>query len=113
MTTGVVLDAAAFDVLDRPEGAGLRHLLRLVIGGGGEVRCAAVTLAEVARGRERTRRMEVAVARDRGGQRVRVIPTELRLAKLAGAILHSSSHGSESLAKLTSSLYAQTSRPRS
>lgn len=78
MTSGVVLDAAAFDVLDGPEGAGLRHLLHLVIGRGGEVRCAPVTLAEVSRGLDRTRRVDAAIARDRGGQRVRVILTDVR-----------------------------------
>ncbi len=98
MSTGVVLDAGAFDALDRPEGAGLRHLLRLAIGRGGEVRCAAVTLAEVCRGRDRTRRVEVAIARDRGGQRIRVIPTDVRLAKLVGAVLNGAESGSELLA---------------
>jgi predicted nucleic acid-binding protein len=98
VTTGVVLDAAAFDVLDRSEGAALRHLLRVVLGRGGEVRCAAVTLAEVCRGPARTRRVESAIARDRGGQRVLVVPTDVRVAKLVGAVLHSAGHGSESIA---------------
>ena len=98
MTSGVVLDAGAFDLLDRPDGANLRHFLRLAIAGGSETRCSAVTLAEVARGTERTRRVEVAIARDRGGQRVRVVPTDVRLAKLVGAILHDTQSGSESLA---------------
>lgn len=98
MTTGVVLDAGAFDFLDRREGAALRHFLRIAVGRGSELRCAAVTLAEVARGKDRTRRLEVAIARDRGGQRVRVIPTDVRLAKLVGAVLYDTGNGSESLA---------------
>ncbi|HWF55928.1 MAG TPA: PIN domain-containing protein [Solirubrobacteraceae bacterium] len=98
MTTAVVLDAAAFDVLDRSEGAALRHLLRVVIARGGEVRCAAVTLAEVCRGPARTRRAEAAIARDRGGHRILVVPTDVRLAKLVGAVLNSTGHASDSIA---------------
>lgn len=41
----VVLDAAAFDVLDSQRSAGMRALLRRAIDDGDEVRCAAVTLA--------------------------------------------------------------------
>ncbi len=44
-------------------------------------------------------RVEVAIARDRGGQRVRVIPTDVRLAKLVGAVLHNCDAGSELLAE--------------
>ena len=98
MTTGVVLDAAAFDVLDGSDGAPLRHLLRVVLLRGGEVRCAAVTLAEVCRGPARTRRAEAAIARDRGGQRILVVPTDVRLARLVGAVLHGADRGSESIA---------------
>jgi hypothetical protein len=98
VTTAVVLDAAAFDVLDRSDGAALRQLLRVVLGRGGEVCCAAVTLAAVCRGPARTRRVEAAIARDRGGQRVRVVPTDVRLAKLVGAVLHSAGRGSEAIA---------------
>lgn len=98
MTTRVVLDAAAFDVIDRAGGGQLRQLLRRVLERGGEVRCAAVTLAEICRGGDRTRRAEVAVARDRGGQRVRVVPTDVRMAKLVGAILHSTGSASDLLA---------------
>jgi hypothetical protein len=94
----VVLDAAAFDVVDAGEGAELRALLRQTIVAGGDVRCAAVTLAEVCRGHERTRRVEAAIARDRGGTRISVVPTEQRLAKLVGAVLHASGSGSERLA---------------
>jgi len=98
VTTSAVLDAAAFDVIDTAEGAPLRHLLRRVLQRGGDVRCAAVTLAEVCRGPARTRRAEVAVSRDRGGQRVLVVPTDERLAKLVGAVLHTAGRSSETMA---------------
>jgi hypothetical protein len=42
--------------------------------------------------------VEAAVARDRGGTRLTVVPTDERLAKLVGAILHGSGSGSERLA---------------
>lgn len=61
------------------------------------MRCAAVTLAEVCRGTARTRRAEVAVSRDRGGQRVIVVATDERLAKLVGAILHTTASDSKRL----------------
>lgn len=98
MTTRVVLDAGAFDALDHPNGGGLRLLIRRALIRGGQVRCSAVTLAEVARGTSRTRRVEAAVARDRGGQRVGVVPTDLALAKLVGAVLHEGRRGSEDMA---------------
>ncbi|MGH3755094.1 MAG: hypothetical protein ACRDRP_20850 [Pseudonocardiaceae bacterium] len=88
MSFAVVLDAAAFDILDSTPAAGLRALLRRAIDDGGEVRCAAVTLAEVCRGVARTRQVEAALARRRGGQRIRIVPTDERFAKLVGAILH-------------------------
>jgi predicted nucleic acid-binding protein len=62
------------------------------------VRCAAVTLAEVCSGRARTRRVEAALARRRGGQRIRVVPTDERFARLVGAILHNTGAGSEHMA---------------
>lgn len=92
-----VLDATAFDVVDTPEGQGVRALLRRTLDRGGEVCCAAVTLAEVCRGIARTRRVEAALSRDRGGQRIRVVPTDERMAKLVGAILYQSDSGSERL----------------
>lgn len=98
MTISVVLDAAAFDVIDTAEGAQLRQLLRAVLGRGGTARCAAVTLAEVCRGPARTRRVEVALARDRGGQRILVAPTDEALAKLVGAVLHALGRSSEAMA---------------
>ena len=65
---------------------------------GTDTYCAAVTLAEVCRGRARTRRVEASLARDRGGGRIRVVPTDERLAKLVGGILHDSGAGSEFMA---------------
>jgi predicted nucleic acid-binding protein len=94
----IVLDAAAFDAVDDRLATGLRALLRRAIDDGGEVRCAAVTLAEVCRGTARTRRVEAALARRRGGQRIRVVPTDERFAKLVGAILHDTRSGSERIA---------------
>jgi predicted nucleic acid-binding protein len=98
MTVAAVLDAGAFDVLDTSEGAQLRQLLRSVLRRGGDVRCAAVTLAEVCRGPARTRRAEVAVSRDRGGQRIRVVPTDERLAKLVGTVLNAVGRSSDAIA---------------
>jgi len=98
VTVAVVLDAGAFDHLDASTGAGLRALLRRMAERGGEVSCAAVTLAEVCRGVARTRRVEAALARDRRGQRIRVVPTDVRLAKLVGMILHTTESGSDRLA---------------
>jgi predicted nucleic acid-binding protein len=57
-----------------------------------------VTLAEVCRGSARTRRVEVALRRSRGGKRIRVLPTDEGLAKLVGAILHDTGSGSERIA---------------
>ena len=47
MSAAVVLDAAAFDIIDDSRASGVRALLRRTIDNGGEVRCAAATLAEV------------------------------------------------------------------
>ncbi|MGH3480200.1 MAG: PIN domain-containing protein [Nocardioidaceae bacterium] len=98
MSFAVVLDAAAFDILDSQRATGLRALLRRAIDDGSDVRCAAVTLAEVCRGVARTRRVETALARRRGGQRIRIVPTDERFAKLVGAILHDTGSGSEHIA---------------
>jgi predicted nucleic acid-binding protein len=94
----VVLDAAAFDVLGGPRDSGLRALLRRTAERGGRVSCAAVTLAEVCRGSSRTRRIEAALARSHGGQRIRLVATDERLAKLVGAILHQAGCGSDRIA---------------
>jgi predicted nucleic acid-binding protein len=98
MTPFVVLNAAAFDVLGTPHDAGLRALLRRTVERGGKVSCAAVTLAEVCRGSARTRQMEAALARSHGGQRIRVVPTDERLGKLVGAVLHHAGLGSDRIA---------------
>jgi hypothetical protein len=45
-----------------------------------------------------THRVEAALARTQGGQRVLVVPTEERLAKLVGAILHVTTSDSDKLA---------------
>lgn len=94
----VVLDAAAFDVLETRRGGELHALVRATAARGGKVCCAAVTLAEVCRSRAQTRRAEAALARRFGGQRIQVVPTDERLAKLVGAILHQASARSERIA---------------
>lgn len=97
MIVRVALDAAGFDHLDASSGRAMRGLMRRTVERGGEVCCAAVTLAEVCRGVARTRRVEAALARDRCGQRIQVVPTDERLAKLVGTILHATNSGSELL----------------
>lgn len=95
----VVLDAGAFDVLDVDRrGARLRALLDLVLTEGGQVRCAAVTLAEVCRGASRTRRVESILGRRHAGQEIRIVPTDERLAKQVGHILHATGSDSRRLA---------------
>lgn len=92
----VVLDAAGLDeVAAQPK---LRALLRRSVERGGEVWCAAVTIAEVARGTQRTARVRHALAQRQGGRRVRVEPTDERLAFLVGALLHGAGRGSDALA---------------
>ncbi|MGH3588638.1 MAG: PIN domain-containing protein [Pseudonocardia sp.] len=97
MTVRVVLDAGAFDVIDQPSAHKLWALIERSIARDGDLCCAAVTLAEVCRGTARTRRIEAALARTHGGARIMVIPTDERLAKLVGSILHESGTGSEML----------------
>jgi predicted nucleic acid-binding protein len=98
MTSRLVLDAAAFDELDSPSGLRIRSLVMRAAERGTDTYCAAVTLAEVCRGRDRTRGVEAGLARRRGGRRIRVVPTDERLAKLVGAILHDAGAGSEMIA---------------
>jgi predicted nucleic acid-binding protein len=98
MSEVLVLDAAAFDTLVGGATEMTRALFRRITGRGGEVRCAAVTLAEVCRGSARTRQVEAALARRDDGQRIRMIPTDERLAKLVGSVLYASRSGSERLA---------------
>jgi predicted nucleic acid-binding protein len=99
VTLRVVLDAAAFDHLDGPSARGLLAILeRAVAQHDGEVRCAAVTLAEVCRGPARTRRVEAILAARRGGRPITVVPTDERLAKLVGAVLDHAREGSAMIA---------------
>jgi predicted nucleic acid-binding protein len=98
MSVHVVLDAAAFDCLQSAGGGRTRALLRRAAERKHEVVCAAVTLAEICRGAGRTRSVETALARRHGGQRLRVIPTDERLAKLVGAILHDTKSDSTRIA---------------
>lgn len=65
---------------------------------GGDVWCAAVTIAEVARGAARTREVEAALSRSYGGEPIRVLITDQTLAKRVGEILYATNRGSESIA---------------
>jgi predicted nucleic acid-binding protein len=94
----VVLDAGAFDALNTKAGAKLRDLLARTITRGGEIWCAAVTLAEVARGRARTREVETALSRRYGGELIRLLVTDEELAKQVGGILYAANLGSDSIA---------------
>lgn len=94
----VVLDAGAFDVLNIRAGAKLRDFLMRTLARGGDVWCAAVTIAEVARGIARTREVETALSRRYGGQQIRVLVTDETLAKRVGEILYITNKGSESIA---------------
>lgn|GEM_PF-1435145 len=92
----VVLDAAGLDEI--PTNAPLRALLRRTAERGGQVWCAAVTIAEVARGPARTARIHQILGRRFGGRRILVQPTDERLALLVGALLHDSRRDSANLA---------------
>jgi predicted nucleic acid-binding protein len=94
----VVLDAGAFDALNTKGGAKLRDLLARTISRGGEVWCAAVTLAEVAMGTARTREVETALSRRHGGEQIRVLITDEEVAKQVGGILYAAKKGSDSIA---------------
>lgn len=96
----LVLDAAAIDALaqSRPPER-LRALLREAAQRRREVVVPTVVCAEVARGRARTRSLEAVVRRHdtaRGEQpALRLIDTDFHLARQVGAILESTSSGSE------------------
>lgn len=96
----LVLDAAAIDALaqSRPPER-LRALLREAAQRRREVVVPTVVCAEVARGRARTRSLEAVVRRHdtaRGEQpALRLIDTDFDLARQVGAILESTSSGSE------------------
>jgi predicted nucleic acid-binding protein len=94
----VVLDAGAFDTINSSAGARLRDLLARTLTRGGELWCAAVTLAEVARGAARTRQVEAALSRKYGGEQIRVLVTDEEIAKLVGGILYAAKRGTESIA---------------
>jgi predicted nucleic acid-binding protein len=94
----VVLDAGAFDAIQARAGAKLRDLLVRTLQAGGEMCCAAVTLAEVARGTARTRQLESALRRSYGGERIRVLVTDEDLAKQVGGILYAAQKGSDAIA---------------
>jgi predicted nucleic acid-binding protein len=94
----VVLDAGAFDALNTKAGAKLRDLLAQTITRGGEIWCAAVTLAEIARGTARTREVETALSRRYGGAQIRVLITDEELAKQVGGILYAANKGSDMIA---------------
>ena len=98
MSPLVVLDAAGLDRLAAPQGALLREQLRQAVLAGGQVRTAAVTVAEVARGAARTRGVQAVLARRLGGARVEVVPTDVPLALAVGRLLHAAGLGSEHLA---------------
>jgi hypothetical protein len=83
----VVLDAAAFDVLDQPSGGDLVTLLLRRVPHGVEARCAAVTLAEVCRTRGRTQRIEAALQRCRDDHAITIVDTDKVLAKAVGRLL--------------------------
>jgi predicted nucleic acid-binding protein len=94
----VVLDAGAFDVIQDKAGAKLRDLLARALEGGAEMCCAAVTLADVARGTARTRRLESALSRKYDGEQIRVLITDEDLAKQVGGILYAADKGSAAIA---------------
>jgi predicted nucleic acid-binding protein len=94
----VVLDAGAFDSLNTKVGAKLRDLLARTVTRGGEVWCAAVTLAEVARGTARTREVETALSRKHGGEQIRVLATDEEIAMQVGGILYIANKGSDWIA---------------
>jgi len=94
----VVLDAGAFDALTIKAGAKLRDFLMRTVTRGGQIWCAAVTIAEVARGTARTREVETALSRRYGGAQIRVLVTDVELAKRVGGILYATNRGSESIA---------------
>jgi predicted nucleic acid-binding protein len=91
----VVLDAAGFDEMRTPE---FRAFLRGAVARGVQVWCAAVTVAEVARGAARSAQVHAALTQRHGGRTILVQPTDERLAFLVGALLNDSGRGSAALA---------------
>jgi hypothetical protein len=92
----IVLDASAFDSWEAAGEERLRALLG--ISDGGDLRCAALTLAEVCRSRALTKRAESMLGRLRGTHRIRIVPTDEGLAKRVGQLLADAPRGSCHLA---------------
>ena len=98
--TPLVLDAAGLSGLSAPRPPEmLRALLAEAHRRGREVITATLVCAEVARGRDRTRALEAAVARhDRGRAErpaLRLVDTDFDMARQVGALLHATGSGSE------------------
>jgi predicted nucleic acid-binding protein len=98
----VVLDADGLDALANPRPPDrLRALLAEAWARRCDVLVPAVVCAEVCRGVARTRSVESVLARhrDSAGQRspVRVIDTDLDLARQVGAVLHGAGSGSRDI----------------
>jgi predicted nucleic acid-binding protein len=98
-TPPLILDAEALSQAAGTPGPRLRALLAEAERRGADVQVAAVTCAEVARGRDRTRALEARLARRGDGEGpIEVVPTGFALARHVGAILHAAGAGSEDLA---------------
>lgn len=98
-TTPLILDAEALSQFAGAPGLRLRALLAEAAARGSDVQVAAVTCAEVCRGRARTRSVESALARPAGMHGpVEVVPTGFALARQVGAILHAAGSDSQYLA---------------
>lgn len=97
MKTRIVLDAAAFDVIDQPN-TRLWALFQRSVGRDAEICCSAVTLAEVCRGSARTRTIEAFLNRTDARRRVVILATDVPMAKAVGAILYEARVGSEMIA---------------
>lgn len=94
MTYPLVLDAAGLDQLASTSPSdSLRGLMRQAWDRDSPFLVPAVVCAEVCRGAPRTRRVEAALARyrTRSSHRpvIKVVPTDLGLARQVGAVLHS------------------------
>lgn len=95
----LILDADALAQLARRPGPRLRALLVVAERRDATVQVAAVTCAEVCRGRARTRSVEALLARRSTlPGAVEVVPTGFALARQVGAILHAASVRSTHLA---------------
>ncbi|MFN0030254.1 MAG: VapC toxin family PIN domain ribonuclease [Acidimicrobiales bacterium] len=96
----VILDAAGLDGLAAPRPPdSLRAILAEAHRRRREILAPTIVCAEVARGAGRTRALEAAVSRHGPSQSgrpiLRLIDTDLDLARRVGAILHGSDSGSE------------------